>query len=70
MSNNNSDPNWMRDLNKAAMTALRFWTLGDIVTSAVQAGFVIEKLLEHPDGAEPAIPGTFSLIARRGSGLD
>jgi 2-polyprenyl-3-methyl-5-hydroxy-6-metoxy-1,4-benzoquinol methylase len=51
------------------MTTLRFWTLGDIVTAAVQAGFVIEKLLEHPDGAEPAIPGTFSLIARRGSGL-
>ena len=69
MSNDDQDANWMRDLNKAAMTALRVWTLGDIVTAAVQAGFVIERLQEHPDGVDPAILGTFLLVARRGGGL-
>jgi 2-polyprenyl-3-methyl-5-hydroxy-6-metoxy-1,4-benzoquinol methylase len=49
-------------------TALRFWTLGDIVTAAAQAGFVIEKLQEYPDAADPAIPGTFTLVAIRGGG--
>jgi len=44
--------------------AYRMWTLGEIVTAAVSAGFVLERLEEHPDWDEPRIPGTFTLAAR------
>ncbi|NKB53037.1 MAG: SAM-dependent methyltransferase [Rhizobiaceae bacterium] len=42
----------------------RFWTLGDIVTAVVHAGFTIVKLDEHPDLADSTIPGSFTLVAR------
>jgi 2-polyprenyl-3-methyl-5-hydroxy-6-metoxy-1,4-benzoquinol methylase len=44
----------------------RNWTLGEIVTAAIDAGWVIEKLLEHPDWVdEPTWPGTFTLVAAK-----
>ncbi|MBY3152001.1 methyltransferase domain-containing protein [Rhizobium laguerreae] len=41
----------------------RFWTMGDILTAAIKAGFKIAKLDEHPDWADPTIPGSFTLMA-------
>lgn len=41
----------------------RFWTMGDIVTAVVKAGFTIVKLDEHPDRTDSTIPGSFTLLA-------
>lgn len=41
----------------------RFWTMGEIVTAAINAGFTITKLDEHPDGSDPTIPGSFTMLA-------
>ena len=41
----------------------RFWTMGDILTAAIKAGFTIARLDEHPDWADPTIPGSFTLLA-------
>ncbi|MDB5535939.1 MAG: SAM-dependent methyltransferase protein, partial [Devosia sp.] len=41
----------------------RFWTLGEIVTSVIKAGFTITRLDEHPDWADPTIPGSFTVLA-------
>lgn len=41
----------------------RFWTLGEIVTAAIGAGFRITRLDEHPDRMDGTIPGTFTLVA-------
>ena len=40
----------------------RFWTLGEIVTSVIKAGFTIMKLDEHPDWNDPTIPGSFTIL--------
>ena len=38
----------------------RYWTLGEIVTAAIAAGFRADRLDEHPDWTEhKSIPGTF-----------
>ncbi|MBY5766699.1 methyltransferase domain-containing protein [Rhizobium leguminosarum] len=42
----------------------RFWTMGDILTAVIKAGFTIARLDEHPDWTDPAIPGSFTLVAR------
>jgi 2-polyprenyl-3-methyl-5-hydroxy-6-metoxy-1,4-benzoquinol methylase len=44
---------------------LRFWMLGEVVTAAIEAGFVIEKLIELPDWDDPKFPGMFTLIAAK-----
>jgi 2-polyprenyl-3-methyl-5-hydroxy-6-metoxy-1,4-benzoquinol methylase len=49
-----------RDLGQCA---LRFWTLGEVVTTAIGAGFVIERLEELPSWTDPIIPGMFTLVA-------
>ncbi len=41
----------------------RFWTLGEIVSAAISAGFSIKHLEEFPDRDNPKIPGTFTLVA-------
>jgi 2-polyprenyl-3-methyl-5-hydroxy-6-metoxy-1,4-benzoquinol methylase len=43
--------------------AQRFWTLGEIVTAAIDAGFVVERLDELPSWNDPTIPGMFTLVA-------
>ena len=45
--------------------ALRLWTLGEIVTAAIEAGFVVEKLIELPDWDDPTQPGMFTLVAAK-----
>ncbi|HEY0122826.1 MAG TPA: methyltransferase domain-containing protein [Rhizobium sp.] len=42
----------------------RFWTMGDILTAIIRAGFTIVRLDEHPDRTDPTIPGSFTLLAR------
>jgi 2-polyprenyl-3-methyl-5-hydroxy-6-metoxy-1,4-benzoquinol methylase len=45
---------------------MRNWTLGEIVTAAVTAGFRIDRLDESPGWiAPPTIPGMFTLLATR-----
>ena len=41
----------------------RFWTMGDILTAAIKAGFTIARLDEHPDWTDPTIPGSFTMVA-------
>ncbi|OYU69636.1 MAG: SAM-dependent methyltransferase [Alphaproteobacteria bacterium PA2] len=48
-----------------AQCAYRFWTLGEIVTAAIEAGLTIKRLEEHPDWNVPLRPGTFTLVAAR-----
>jgi 2-polyprenyl-3-methyl-5-hydroxy-6-metoxy-1,4-benzoquinol methylase len=45
---------------------LRFWTMGEIITSFAEAGFVIEKLVEGPRfDSHKNIPGEFTLVASK-----
>ena len=41
----------------------RFWTMGDILTAVIKAGFTMVRLDEHPDQTDPTIPGSFTLLA-------
>ena len=43
----------------------RFWTLGEVVTALLAAGFQLTALEEHPDWTTPAIPGAYTLVAVR-----
>jgi 2-polyprenyl-3-methyl-5-hydroxy-6-metoxy-1,4-benzoquinol methylase len=49
-----------RDLGQCVM---RGWTLGEIVTAVVQAGFHLQRLVERPSWTDPLIPGSFILVA-------
>lgn len=42
----------------------RFWTMGDVLTAVIKAGFTLERLEEHPDWSDATIPGSFTLVAR------
>lgn len=44
----------------------RFWTMGDILTAVIDAGFSITTLEEHPDWTDATLPGSFTLVARAG----
>lgn len=44
---------------------LRFWNLGEVVSAAIDAGFVIEKLIELPDWDDPKFPGMYTLVAAK-----
>jgi SAM-dependent methyltransferase len=41
----------------------RFWTMGEILTAVIGAGFAIARLDEHPDRMDQTIPGSFTLLA-------
>jgi 2-polyprenyl-3-methyl-5-hydroxy-6-metoxy-1,4-benzoquinol methylase len=59
-------PNPTGDGRRLGRCAMRNWTLGEIVTAAIEAGWAVEKLLEHPDWVdEPTWPGTFTLVAAK-----
>ncbi len=49
-----------RDLGQCVR---RGWTLGEIVTAVIGAGFRLQRLEERPSWADPLIPGTFLLVA-------
>lgn len=43
---------------------LRYWTMGEIITSFASAGFIIDKLVEGPRfDSHKNIPGDFTLVA-------
>lgn len=44
---------------------MRPWTLGEIVSACIGAGFRLDRLEEHPGWTEPTRPGTFILAATR-----
>ena len=48
---------------------IRKWTLGEIVTSIAQAGFIIDGLKEEPNQSsevfDKGIPKTFTIVSRR-----
>jgi len=44
---------------------MRPWTLGEIVTVCIRAGFRLDRLEEHPDWTTPTRPGSFILAATR-----
>ncbi|MDT8719542.1 class I SAM-dependent methyltransferase [Clostridium sp. 19966] len=53
-----------KEREKFPKCLLRYWTMGEIITSFATAGFVIEKLTEGPRFDEHKnIPGEFTLIA-------
>ena len=41
----------------------RFWTLAEVVSACLAAGWTITSFAEHPDWVEPRRPGTFTLAA-------
>jgi len=45
---------------------LRYWTMGEIISSFASAGFVIDKLVEGPRfDSNKNIPGEFTLVASK-----
>jgi hypothetical protein len=42
----------------------RFWTMAEILTAIIGAGFSIERVEEQPDWTDPSIPGSFTVLAR------
>lgn len=50
--------------NEFPKCLLRYWTMGEIISSFAEAGFVIEKLVEGPRfDSHKNIPGEFTLVA-------
>lgn len=50
--------------NKFPKCLLRYWTMGEIISSFASAGFIIEKLVEGPRfDSHKNIPGEFTLVA-------
>ena len=41
----------------------RFWTLAEVLTACLAAGWTITAFAEHPDWDDPRRPGTFTLVA-------
>jgi len=42
----------------------RFWTMAEIVTGCIQAGFDVKQLEEHADTSASTLPGSFTLVAQ------
>lgn len=59
-----SVPNPANNGINLGMCRYRFWTMGEIVTAVIKSGFRITILDEHPDGIDPTIPGSFTLVAK------
>ena len=57
-------PNPQQDGVSLGTCEYRFWSLGEIVSSAVKSGFQIRQLDEQPDPEDAKIPGTFTLVAK------
>ncbi len=58
-------PNPVPDGPPLGTCVLRFWTLGEIVTAVIGAGFRLDRLEELPSWIDPKIPGMFTLAATR-----
>lgn len=52
--------------NQFPKCLLRYWTMGEIISSLASAGFIIDKLVEGPRfDSHKNIPGEFTLIASK-----
>jgi hypothetical protein len=50
--------------NEFPKCLLRYWTMGEIITSFAASGFIISKLVEGPRfDSHKNIPGEFTLVA-------
>ncbi|WP_055667008.1 class I SAM-dependent methyltransferase [Desnuesiella massiliensis] len=50
---------------------LRYWTMGEIISSFAAAGFIVEKLVEGPRfDSHKNIPGEFTLVASKGNKVE
>jgi 2-polyprenyl-3-methyl-5-hydroxy-6-metoxy-1,4-benzoquinol methylase len=58
-------PNPTGSAETLGQCVLRFWNLGEVVTAAIAAGLVIEKLIELPDWDDPKFPGMYTLVAAK-----
>ncbi len=58
-------PNPTGGPERLGQCTLRHWTLGEVVTAAIEAGFVVEKLIELPDWDDPKFPGMYTLVAAK-----
>lgn len=58
-------PNPVADGASLGTCVYRFWTLAEVVTAPLAAGFRLTALEEHPDWTDPKIPGTYTLVAER-----
>jgi 2-polyprenyl-3-methyl-5-hydroxy-6-metoxy-1,4-benzoquinol methylase len=56
-------PNPTGDGRSLGTCVMRAWTLGEIVTAAIDVGFRITRLDELPAWTDPTIPGMFTLVA-------
>ncbi|MBQ7216024.1 MAG: class I SAM-dependent methyltransferase [Synergistaceae bacterium] len=56
------DPEKQKDFPKCM---LRFYTLSEILNSAIRAGLVIKEFDEHPKHDDEKLPGEFTLIAEK-----
>ena len=45
------------------MCLIRRYTLGEIITSVADSGFIIRRLEEYPGWVNPKLPGEFTLVA-------
>jgi 2-polyprenyl-3-methyl-5-hydroxy-6-metoxy-1,4-benzoquinol methylase len=59
-------PNPTGDGRSLGTCVYRAWTLGEIVTASIEAGFRLERLEELPSWDDPTIPGMFTLVATKG----
>lgn len=56
-------PNPNQDGESLGRCMYQFWTLGEIVNTAINVVFRIARLDEHPDWEDPTIPGSFTMLA-------
>ena len=49
------------------LCANRYFTMGEIVSAVVGSGLAIQQLAEQPHGEFKTLPGTFILVAQKGS---
>lgn len=45
--------------------SLRYYTMSEIINTVIQSGFILRKLVEHPNYSDPKLPGEFTIIANK-----
>ena len=56
----------VNEQNEFPKCLLRYWTMGEIISSFASAGFIIERLVEGPRfDSHKNIPGEFTLVASK-----
>jgi 2-polyprenyl-3-methyl-5-hydroxy-6-metoxy-1,4-benzoquinol methylase len=58
-------PNPVAGGPKLGECIMRGWTLGEIVTASIEAGWRLDRLDELPSWNDPKLPGMFTLVATK-----